>query len=113
MNTGNLVRRILDRSLRARDSDNVLIMQVLESVGMNLTQEQKEIFHSVSFESITRARRKFQQNGEYMPSPEVARQRRLKSYIVEQQAPESSPEHLQQLIQDQPKPIGKAIPWND
>lgn len=70
-----------------RDSDHELLIQFLQfHMGMNLTQAQIDIMRSVSFESITRARRKLQEGGEYLPSLEVGRRRRLKGYELTQTA---------------------------
>ena len=84
-----------------RDSDKELIIQILQRIhGLGLNAEQLGIMRSVNFESITRCRRKLQENGEYLPSPEVAKRRRLKSYEVEQVAPTESAAGLQRRIEE-------------
>lgn len=85
-----------------RDSDKEMIIQTLQFSGANLTAEQMEIIRKFNFESLTRARRKLQEKGEYPPSPEVAKKRGLKSMIVEQTAPSESAAGLQRRIQEQP-----------
>lgn len=83
-----------------RDSDKELIIQVLQiHRGADFTAEQLEIIRSLNFESITRARRKFQESGLYIPSPEVAKARRFKSYEVEQTAPSETAAGVQRRIE--------------
>jgi hypothetical protein len=94
------VEDILAYSQDARDSDAELLVQVLQSMGACLTQYQKDLIHSFSVESITRCRRKFQEEGKYLPSAHIAKQRRLKSYTVQQIAPSAKPERLQEVIND-------------
>lgn len=83
-----------------RDSDTELIIQILQRKrGANFTAEQMNIIRSVNVESVTRARRKLQKGGEYLPSPEVAKKRRLKSYEVQQTAPKETASGLQRRIE--------------
>lgn len=83
-----------------RDSDTELYIQFLQRVlGVNLTAVQMEFIRSVNYESISRARRKLQENGQYLPSPEVAKKRRLKSYEVQQVAPKETAQGLQRRIE--------------
>ena len=71
-----------------RDSDTELYIQILQiHHGANLTAEQLDKIRQIKFDSVGRCRRKLQEEGEYMPSPEVAKKRKLKSWIVEQTAP--------------------------
>lgn len=101
------VEALLRSSQTYRDSDKELIIAYLQLLGANLSVEQERVLKQVSFESIRRVRQKFQERGQYLPSPAVAKQRRLKSYIVQQNAPTANPEHLGMLIEEQPK----AISW--
>ena len=83
-----------------RDSDTELIIQILQRcLGADLTVEQMEKIRMVNFESVTRCRRKLQEAGEYMPSPEVAKKRRLKSYEIQQVAPSESAAGIQRRIE--------------
>lgn len=104
-----LVKKVLEESERARSSDKILLVGVLQERGMRLSQVQLAIFMSVNMESVTRARRKYQEKGMYPPTKEVARQRRLKSMIIQQNMPTAKPGKIINLIEDQPK----AIPWRD
>lgn len=84
-----------------RDSDTELYIQYLQRIlGVNLTAQQMNIIRSINYESISRARRKMQENGQYMPSPEVARRRRLKGYEIQQVAPNESAAGIQRRIQE-------------
>jgi hypothetical protein len=83
-----------------RDSDKELIIQVLQiHREANFSSEQLNVIRSLNFESISRARRKFQENGLYLPSPEVAKARRLKSYEIQQVAPVETAAGLQNRIE--------------
>lgn len=84
-----------------RDSDKEIIIQLLQFSGADLTIEQMAIIRLFNFESITRARRKLQEKGEYPPdSPEVAKRRRLKSYEIQQVAPTETAAGLQRRIEE-------------
>jgi hypothetical protein len=83
-----------------RDSDKELIIQMLQWEGCNLAAEQMEKIRRFNFESLTRARRKLQEKGEYPPSPGVARKRRLKAMIIQQTAPSESAAGLQRRIEE-------------
>lgn len=83
-----------------RDSDKEMLIQVLQFSGCKLERDQLNIIRQFNFESLTRARRKLQEAGRFLPSPEVAKKRRLKSYEVEQTAPKETPEGLQRRIEE-------------
>lgn len=84
-----------------RDSDTELIIQLLQiTYGANLTAEQMSIMRLINFESVTRARRKLQEGGEYLPSPEVAKKRRLKGYELQQVAISETAGGIQRRIQE-------------
>lgn len=83
-----------------RDSDQELIIQIIQLVyDARLDARQLGIIRSMNFESITRARRKLQEGGEYLPSPEVGRARRLKGYEITQTAPKESAAGIQHRIE--------------
>lgn len=109
-----LVEQMLQQEQKYRDSDKELIIAVLDHMGMNLTPEQREILKSVNFESIRRYRQKLQEEGKYSPSVSVGKRRKLKSMIIEQNAPTAKPVYLDDLITTQPDPLQptpKAISW--
>lgn len=84
-----------------RDSDTELYIQFLQRyLGCQLTEQQMELMRSVNYESISRARRKLQENGQYMPSPMVWRRRRLKGWELQQVAPKESAGGIQRRIEE-------------
>jgi hypothetical protein len=83
-----------------RDSDKEMIIQILQFEGAELTEAQMDLMRKFNFESLTRARRKLQEAGEYMPSPEIAKKRRLKGCEVQQTAPKETPMGIHRRIQD-------------
>lgn len=105
-----LIKNILMNNVKARDSDNEIIIEIIRKLGVFLTDAQEEKLRSINFESIRRTRQKIQQQGLYQPSPEVAKQRRLKAMIVQQNAPIASPDRLEYLTDHQPEPI-HAVSW--
>lgn len=102
------VERLLDENTPSsmtgvppRDSDTELYIQYLQRIlGCNLTANQLRIMRSVNYDSIGRARRKMQEAGQYLPSPEVAKKRRLKGYEIQQVAPSESAAGLQRRIEE-------------
>lgn len=101
------VVRILDQNAQSvvsrttpRDSDSELIVQMMQIIhGADLNSNQVAIIRGMNFESITRCRRKLQEKGEYLPSPEVAKKRRLKSYEIQQVAPKETAPGIQRRIE--------------
>lgn len=101
------VEKLLDENIKSqmsgvapRDSDTELYIQYLQRVlDVNLNAEQLNLIRSVNYESISRCRRKLQEQGKFLPSPEVAKKRRLKSYEVEQVAPKETAAGLQRRIE--------------
>ena len=65
------VERILDRDPKARESDKWLYMKILEDLGYEIYADFGEVTNLPSWETISRIRRKFQEIGMYLPSPEV------------------------------------------
>jgi hypothetical protein len=98
MKTSTLVEQLLARYPNCRDSDKDLIIGMLQARGANFTPKQLQLIRSVSFESVTRCRRKLQEQGKYMPSSSVQKQRKLKSLMVQQLAPTARPDQLQTVI---------------
>lgn len=96
---------VLDQNLPSRmtgvtprDSDREMVIQILQFSGCNLTAEQMTCMRQFNLESLTRARRKLQEAGNYLPSPEVAKKRRLKSYEIQQTSPEETAQGLHARI---------------
>jgi hypothetical protein len=81
------------------DSDKELIIQLLQFSGACLTREQVEKIREFHFESLTRARRKLQRSGHFLPtSAAVRKKRQLMSFEIEQVAPNETAMGLQQRI---------------
>lgn len=83
-----LVWDVLRESTKARNSDTFLILKIAERLGMTVYGKragERTLIHweldlglMPSFESITRARRKIQAGGQFLPTlPEVCRARRI------------------------------------
>lgn len=83
-----------------RDSDTELLIQFMQLIlNLDLNAQQLNLIRTMNSESITRARRKLQEQGLYLPSPKVARARRLKGYEIEQTAPSETASGLQNRIE--------------
>lgn len=84
---------------RTRNSDSDLQIGVLHMIGFHMTEAQRQLFRSVSMESIRRTRQKFQKADKYLPTdPEVARRRKVKADNVAQNIGIAGPERTHQLI---------------
>ena len=100
MKLNNTIEHVLTNYPEARDSDRYLILKVWEAYGLYLSESQKDKFMGCpSTESIRRTRQKLQERGKYKASERVSRHRRIKSYVVQQNAPIASPEHLGEIIE--------------
>jgi len=89
--TRRIVDRILREDVRAREDDNYLILKVIEKLEpklavMRFSTAMLEIkSRKISFESITRARRKFfEENPQFNPkNVDRARRKREEEYYLE------------------------------
>jgi len=73
----DVVERILKEDQKARDDDKWLILKVLRDMGFRVYINYNEMESMPSWESITRCRRKFQENGDYPASEECTRLRKI------------------------------------
>lgn len=96
---------IVEEALRdypeTRSSDRALIVKVWElETGQLMHQKLKEFFlHDASFpDSITRARRKFQEHGEYLATPKVDEERFNKFKQMRDVTPRVTSPHQMELI---------------
>lgn len=83
MNTKERVENLLKASVKARNSDIELLILYMQKSGMELSEKQIEIFRKMpSAETITRIRRKLQEEGKYEASDAVnqARYDKMKEY---------------------------------
>ena len=78
-NVRDKVEKILIDNPICRDSDMKLTVGVWKIEGLKLSEEQEKFIqvHCSPPESITRVRRKFQEQGKYQASPEVQQARRV------------------------------------
>jgi len=72
----DVVEAVLKNDERTRNDDKWLIIKVLQELGINIFIPYDKLEVMPSFESITRARRKFQEAGLYPPMVKVAEHRR-------------------------------------
>ncbi len=95
------VKDILAVHVHARNSDKELQLLYLERLGMQLSERQKDLFRKApSMETIRRVRQKIQQAGLYKATERVAQYRRIKSYAVQQNMPQSNAEYTGKLFED-------------
>lgn len=81
MNTAQRVENILRASRGARDSDTELLLIYMQKMGMNLTAAQMDKFRDMPTpETITRIRRKLQEQGMY-PASEAVDKARYEKYV--------------------------------
>ena len=93
-----LVEQVLRDVEHTRDSDTLLILHILSEMGADLSERQIMVFRNLNMESVTRARRKFNQEGKYLPTDPVARERRMKSLRIQQVIPMTAAEKTADLI---------------
>ena len=97
MRVKDKVARVLSTNTQARDNDKLLMLQVWEIEGFYLTDNQKKAFmKSSSPESIRRMRQKFQEDGQYLASPEVEEQR-YQMYVETKDAIQKAPSAISWL----------------
>lgn len=101
----NEVKQILAENTQSRDSDKELIRAYFRSKGVVFTPEQERVLFSVSMESLTRARRKIQEQGLYPAKEGVRKVRGMKEKIIRQTSKQISPDEIieaspQQLFDD-------------
>lgn len=108
MQITRVVEAILRDQPETRDSDRELLISIMQRYGIELTPRQIVAFrHMPSMETVRRVRQKIQSEGRYTASERISRQRRLKGYVMQQNAPMASTERLERLVEDQPR----AVSW--
>lgn len=99
MNVAQTVEDILRDHPQARNTDKALFAYMMERCGMNLSREQIQVLKDMpSLESITRVRRKLQEQGKYPANPEIQKERKHKSMVMEQAAPVYSAENIEKTL---------------
>ena len=105
MRTAIIVERILATTPAARNSDKELLLATWEAFGLQLTFTQQQQFLGLpSSESITRVRRKLQEQGRYPATERIKKTRELKSMIVQQNMPTASINTAERVLEEVPKP---------
>lgn len=107
MNVTDRVENILKYAPKTRDSDTELIITYMQKAGMELSPKQIEVFKSLpKMETIRRIRQKFQEEGQYLASPEVDKARFKKFKEVR-----TNIQHLsaEELLESQ----GKRVVWDE
>lgn len=95
-----IIKDVLRDNPKARDSDKELLLDVWQTLGLYLTIDQRAIFRNMpSTETIRRIRQKIQEKGEFQAAGRVTKSRRIKSYEMQQNAPQATPERIEQVIE--------------
>ena len=104
MRVSNIVQKVLGYSREARNSDKVLLLKVWEECGLYLTETQKLKFKDMpSAETIRRIRQKFQEKGMYLAGQRIGRERKFKSFRMQQMNPKE--DKVENLLEQ------GALPW--
>ena len=99
MKTATKVENILHMFPETRSSDKELMLRIWEGQGLYLSPAQQEKFmKATSPETITRVRRKIQQEGKYPATDKVKESRKWKSMRAEQVAPKATPDWLEGIL---------------
>ncbi len=69
------VKSVLSWDMRSRRDDKWLIIQVLRELGYSIRIPTDILYKIPSFESITRCRRKFQEEGLFLPDKMIQKNR--------------------------------------
>lgn len=97
-----VVEKILQEHPVTRNSDRHLLLWVFSELGLELTREQALQFLDMpSIETITRVRRKLQEQGKYQASESVQQSRANKAMVMEQVAPSMNSEQLESYMTEQ------------
>ena len=87
------------REVHPRNSDKALIVRVWEQQGfhLNLWQTQ-QFFRSASPETVRRIRQKVQEKGLYPADENVQKERRYRSYRVQQVVTRATAKYIEQVL---------------
>lgn len=101
------VENILRAVPSTRSSDKDLLIIFMQKSGMDLSSDQIERFKNMpSPETIRRVRQKIQEGGKYPATELVKKERKFKSFQMQQQAPTYKAEGLEKTL------TGQVIrPW--
>lgn len=94
-----ITERALKNAPRARSDDKELLLLVWESYGLYLSETQRaKLKAAPSMETIVRIRRKLQEQGLYIATDRVRRNRNFKAMEVQQRMPTTKPEKIEPLL---------------
>ena len=94
-----IVEQILSEHPKSRDSDNDLLARVWYAMGLRLTREQYDKLQELpSSDTITRIRRKLQEQGKYKASEGIQKYRRYKHRVIRQNAATSDAQLLERYL---------------
>lgn len=84
------VKQVLRDYPETRDSDTELVARVWEVYGLEFTPEQRRLIAVIpKTESITRCRRKLQEQGLYRANRQVEKVRKQKASMIREQIPKT------------------------
>ena len=94
-----VVKQVLANYPETRDNDKELLIKTWEHLGLYLSQGQQDKFkHIASPETIRRTRQKIQEGGLYPATERTRSFRKVKSAVIQQNAPTATPERLDGLF---------------
>jgi hypothetical protein len=76
LNIRKMVAECLEEDERCRNNDNWLVIRVHQKMGLLTNITHGLMRHTQPFETITRIRRKFNEEGKYLPEPETQEKRK-------------------------------------
>ena len=103
MRIAYIVEQTLTNKPGSRDSDKVLLMDVWDKLGFGLSETQRRRFMDMpSAETITRIRRKLQEQGKYPAANNIKKTRELKSMVIQQNMPKASVNTAERVLEEVP-----------
>lgn len=99
MTVAQQVENLLKYVPSTRGSDRELWITYAQKFGVQLTEAQVDKIRQMpSLETLTRVRRKIQEEGRYPAPPKIARERRMKSYEMQQNMPSSNAKRTSDIL---------------
>lgn len=87
------------RDVHPRNSDKTLRIRVWEAQGLHLNYWQTQKYFTVAdAETIRRIRQKIQEKGQYQADENVKKERRFKSYRMQQVNPKAKHKFIEQVL---------------
>lgn len=109
MTIAQQVESILKHVPKTRDSDKELMIVYMRKFGLELTPKQEELFREMpTAETLTRVRRKLQEDGKYQASAEVRAERDFKSMQMQQITPKANAHYVDVTMDGR-----QVLPWGE